>query len=71
MKKTKNRPVRFDFINLKPKKSNPNKKNPEKTRAKPEKNRAKPEKPSQTGKTVFVLKTEPNRNRFRFEPVSV
>jgi len=52
MKKTKNRPVRFDFINLKPKKPNPNKKKPGKNPSKTGK------KPSQTGKT------EPNR----FEP---
>jgi hypothetical protein len=66
LKFKKNRPVWFGFINLKPKKPNPNKKKPKKNRAKPEKNRAKPEKPSQTGLNRFC-----HENRTEPKPVSV
>jgi hypothetical protein len=54
----KNRLIRFDFdfISLKPKKPNPNRKEPSHT----EKNRAKPKKLSQTDWTDFYYK-KPNR----------
>jgi hypothetical protein len=59
MKFWKNRPVRFgfSFISLKSKKPNWTKPKPKTTRNKTEPNRFEP---------VFVQKTEPNRNRFRF-----